>query len=147
MQLNKIRRLASQILKTGQNKVWLNPAEMKRISEALTKDDVRQLITERIVKKQRPKGHSRGAARILRQKKKKGRKRGFGKRRGTQKARVQKKKRWISAVRGQRKFLADLKEKKTVDSKTYTLIYKRIKGGYFKGKKQIEAMVASVKKE
>ncbi len=138
MELQKIRRLASTVLKTGENKVWMNPEQGKRISEALTKEDVRQLITEKLIRKTKTQGHSRGSARILAAKKKKGRKRGFGKRRGTQKTRVNKKERWVTAVRAQRKYLRELAKNKKISKEMYTRLYTLIKGGYFKGKKQIE---------
>ena len=146
MQLQKIRRLAAAVLKTGESTIWMNPTENKKISEALTKDDVRQLIADKQIKKTRPKGHSRGSARILKAKKKKGRHRGFGKRRGTQKTRLNKKSHWMTTVRGQRRFLRTLREKKEVSPELYTRIYTLIKGGYFKGKKQIELFLKEHKK-
>ncbi|MBS3062095.1 MAG: 50S ribosomal protein L19e [Candidatus Diapherotrites archaeon] len=141
MELQKIKRLAATVLKTGERNVWMNPDETKRISEALTKEDVRQLITEKLIKKTKTQGHSRGKARILKAKKKKGRKRGYGKRRGTKKTRMDKKAQWISMVRGQRRYLRELREKKSISKEMYTRIYTLIKGGYFKGKRQIELFV------
>ncbi|MDO8624680.1 MAG: 50S ribosomal protein L19e [Candidatus Diapherotrites archaeon] len=141
MELKKVRRLAAQVLKVGENRVWFDPTKTKEISEALTKEDVRGLIGERAIRKIRSAGHSRGRTRLLKAKKKRGRKRGFGKRRGTKKTRVQKKRKWITTVRSQRKMLRDLREKKTIAKVLYTKLYSLVKGGYFKGKKQIELYI------
>ncbi len=141
MRSEKIRRLAGKILKTGESKIWIDPSETKAIEEALTKEDVRGLIGKKLVRKRRLAFHSRGAARILAAKKKKGRKRGFGKRRGKAAARTSTKRKWMENVRSQRKFLRGLREGKKITREMYTKVYKLIKGGYFRGKKQIELFV------
>jgi large subunit ribosomal protein L19e len=141
MEQKKVRRLAAQVLKVGENRVWFDPTKSKEISDALTKEDVRGLIGQNLIKKSATAGHSKGRTRLLKEKKKKGRRRGFGKRRGTQKTRVDKKRRWIKAVRSQRAFLQELREKKTVSKTLYTKLYSLVKGGYFRGKKQIEGYI------
>ncbi|MFH0954938.1 MAG: 50S ribosomal protein L19e [Candidatus Micrarchaeota archaeon] len=141
MQANKIRRLASTVLKTGETGIWFDETQMDKVTECMTKEDVRQLINQGIIKKRLAIGQSKGRSRKLALKKKKGRRRGFGKRGGTQKTRSEKKKNWMKRVRSQRTFLRELKKKKKMDSKTYQAAYKRISGGFFKGKKNIEQAV------
>lgn len=140
MKQDKIRRIASGILKVGGNKVWLNPDEKGKIEESMTKDDVRGLIKEGLVKKIRGKGHSRARARLLHEKKKKGRKKGLGKRTGSKKARMKKKERWIASVRAQRKELKKLKGENKKLTMGYGKIYRMIKGNYFKGRKYVRGM-------
>ncbi|MFH1664364.1 MAG: 50S ribosomal protein L19e [archaeon] len=146
MQLNKIRRMASGILKTGKTKIVFSEKDLSRIAESMTKEDVRQLIKEGIVKKRKDNYQSRARARKLNEKKVKGRKRGKGKRKGTKKARTNKKKTWIKKMRVQRRTLKELKKKIKMQKGEYGKIYKMIKGNYFKGKKYIEAMVKGDKK-
>ncbi|MEW6295421.1 MAG: 50S ribosomal protein L19e [Candidatus Diapherotrites archaeon] len=146
MQLNKIRRMSSQILKTGKNKIWFEPDSGDKIKEAMTKDDVRELIRQGLIKERKEQMHSKAGARALKEKKRKGRKRGFGKRTGSRKARVKEKTGWIKRVRAQRKKLKELKSKGTVSPKDYRKLYKMIKGNYFKGKKYIELAVKEKKK-
>lgn len=143
MELTKIKRMAAQVLGVGEKKVWINPAQRAKAMEAMTKDDVRGLIAERIVKKRPFLGQSRVRARLLKEKKKKGRKRGYGKRTGTFKARAEKKKSWIKNVRAQRKKLKELKEKspEAFEKVSYRQIYNKVKGGFFRGKKYVEAAV------
>ena len=146
MQLNKIRRMAAEILKVGKSKVVFSEKDRERIAESMTKEDVRQLIKDRIVKKRKDAYQSKARARKLKEKKKKGRKRGSGKRKGTTKTRVNKKKSWIKNVRAQRKKLKELKKEGQVKEGEYGKIYRRIKGNYFKGKKYVEAAVKGDKK-
>jgi large subunit ribosomal protein L19e len=143
MQLERIKAIAAQLLNVGKNKVWVNPKENQKASEAMTKEDVRSLIGEGVITKKKTNAHSRGRARILAIKKKKGRKSGMGKRKGTKKARVKTKETWIKNVRAQRRTLKELKEKnpEAIEAVGYSTMYKRVKGNYFKGKKYVEAFV------
>ena len=138
MKLDKIRRLAAGLLKTGKKNVWMDSEKLGDIQGSMTKEDVRGQIAKGAVKKRLSFGQSKGNSRIMRKKRKKGRKRGFGKRRGTFKARVQKKTAWIKRVRAQRAFLQELKTQKKVGKEQYSKVYRLIKGGYFKGKRYIE---------
>jgi len=141
--LNKIRRMAAQLLKVGNGKVWLNPDEREKIASVMTKEDVRELIKNGLIKKKKTNEKSRGRTRILGRKKKLGRKKGHGKRKGKGSARAKKKRRWIANVRAQRSTLRMLKKKdeKAVKKAGYSKIYKRIMGGFFKGKRYVEEAV------
>lgn len=140
MKFGKIRRMAAGILGVGEKRIWLNPEEGERIGGAMTRDDVRGLIKDGIVKKRTAAGQSRGRARVLKAKKRKGLRRGPGKRKGTFKVRAQKRASWITGVRGQRRVLREMKKKGVKTKISYRKIYVRIKGGYFKGKKYVEAL-------
>ncbi len=142
----KAKRMAAVILKVGKTKIWVNPEEKARLKEAMTKEDIRQLIKENIIKKRRGNLHSRGKARLLAKKKSKGRKRGKGKRKGGKAVRVNKKEKWVKNVRAQRQYLKELKASGTKLSRTPREIYLMIKGGFFKGKKYMQAMVEEAKK-
>ncbi len=145
MQLNKIRRMAAEIMKVGKTKIVFSEKDRERIAESMTKEDVRALIKEGIVKKRKDKHQSKGRARKLKEKKTKGRKRGKGKRKGKKTARTKKKKEWMKKVRAQRKKLKELKGK-IKEKGEYGRMYKMIKGNYFKGKKYVETMVKGDKK-
>jgi large subunit ribosomal protein L19e len=146
MDLHKLRRLAIDVLNVGKERVWFDPEQRERIKEAMTKDDVRALVAEQVVKKKQPTGQSSYRTKKLKAQKKKGRKRGFGKRKGTSKARLEKKRTWIKNVRAQRRVLKELKDKEPelFETVNYAKTYRKITGGYFKGKKYVEQ---AVKKE
>ncbi len=146
MNPRKLKRMAASIMNVGESKIWIDSAQMTKAAEAMTRDDVRGLISQRIIRKRKDQGHSRGAARILHEKKKAGRKRGKGKRTGTKKARMQPKRMWVTKVRALRKKLRELrKEGKVGDN--YAALYKQIKGNAFRGKKQMEGIIVGGNKQ
>ena len=67
--LNSQRRLAAQILKIGQNRVWINPERMDDVEGAITREEVRKLIHEKIIVSLPEKGVSRSRAKVIRAKK------------------------------------------------------------------------------
>ena len=143
----KVRKLAARILKCGESKVWFNPEESEKITSAMTKDDVRGLIKEGAIKESRENFQSRGKARKLHAKKSRGRKRSFGSRRGTKKARSGDKKQWIGKVRALRRELRKLKTEKpkAVEKIGYRKLYKMVNGNFFKGKRYLIAFVEGLK--
>ncbi len=143
MNAKKVKEISARILKVGKSRVLVDQEEIERVKEAITKDDVRSLISEGIIKKSKRPEQSRARARKLKEKKRKGRKKGEGKRRGKYKTRAKRKKSWISKVRAQRRTLKELRKSnpKEVEKIGYGKLYRMIKGGYFKGKKYVEKKV------
>lgn len=140
MELNKAKELAAKIMKVGIGKIYLDPKQTSKVKEAMTKDDIRGLIADRIIKKRQDNYQSKARAKKLKEKKQKGRKKGQGKRKGTKKTRVNKKETWMKKVRSQRKTLKELKKEnpEAVKKLGYSNLYKKIKGGFFKGKKYLQ---------
>ena len=60
MDLTNQRRMAAEILKCGENRVYMNPNNIEDISEAVTRGDIRRLIHEGIIKARQVKGISTG---------------------------------------------------------------------------------------
>jgi large subunit ribosomal protein L19e len=148
MENRKAKELAAKILKVGVSKIYITPEETAKVKEAMTKDDVRELIANRIIKKRQDNQQSKGRARTLKKQKQKGRKRGYGKRTGTKKTRTEKKKTWMKKVRAQRRTLKELKEKnpEAVKKIGYSNLYKKIKGGFFRGKKYLQEYIEGEQK-
>lgn len=147
MEQKKIKEMAAGILKCGCNVVWLDPAQGDKVKAVMTKEDVRELVKNGVIRKRHVNSQSRGRARLLHEKRKRGRKSGKGKRKGTKKARVEKKASWIKNVRSQRRMLKQLQKEKPAEVKKigYRVLYKRVKGGYFKGKDYLKAAVVERK--
>ncbi|HLC36005.1 MAG TPA: 50S ribosomal protein L19e [archaeon] len=139
--IGKAIRMAAQIFDVGENKIWIDPEKVKQASEAMTKEDIRALIKERVIKKIPETSQSRGRINKMKEKRKKGRKKGKGKRKGTKKSRISKKGRHMIIVRAQRKKLSELRKSNPELFKkvNYQNVYKRVKQGFFKGKKYLEA--------
>ncbi len=147
MDARKVRLVAADLLGVGESRVFVSPGALADVKSAMTRDDVRELIKKGLIKKKRLNSQSRGRARVLLEKKKKGRKRGKGKRKGTKSARIVKKENWIKNVRAQRRVLKELKSSGVELKESPRRIYLKIKGGYFKGKKYVQAMSAGEKNE
>lgn len=137
MAQNTIKRLAASMLKAGESRIRFQPGQMSRINEALTRDDVRQLIKEGIIYAIAKKGVSRARARKRAEARRAGRQAGYGRRKGTKKARIKPKLAWIAKVRSQRKLLLSLKEAKAITKQTARKIYMMIKGNVFRGKSSL----------
>ena len=130
--LTKQKRLAAQLLKVGEGRVWIDPEATEKVAEAITRDDIRGLIEEGVIKEQQKRGISRGRARVRARQKALGRRRGQGSRKGAKGARRGKKHLWIKKIRALRTRLKELRERGTIDNTTYRKVYIKAKGGNFR---------------
>jgi large subunit ribosomal protein L19e len=128
------KRLAADILKVGESRVWMDPKSLDDISEAVTRDDIRKLIKRNVIQKKPSKGNSRARIRKAEAQRKKGRRKGQGSRKGTRNAREPRKTRWVKTVRAMRNVLKELRDSNKISRKDYRAYYKRIKGGTFRSK-------------
>jgi large subunit ribosomal protein L19e len=139
MNLSYQKRVASGLLKCGVHRVWVDdrPEVQERISEAVTRDDVRLLIVQKFIRKHQKKGISRGRAKAMANQRSKGRRRGHGSRKGHGGARTPKKEAWMTRVRALRKELASLRANGTINASQYRLYYRRIKGGVYNSRNHL----------
>jgi len=131
MNLSAQRRMAAEILKCGQNRVYFDPYLGEEISMAITREDIRNLVKEGIIQKKYKKGISKYRKNLNHERKKKGRGRGLGKRKGRKGARTPKKKAWMKKIRPQRRLLKKLRDRKQITTAVYRKLYKNAKGGLF----------------
>lgn len=131
------RRLASKILKCSPKRVFIDPDKLAEIKEAITKADVRGLIKAGAIKKFPKRGISQSRT-IKRKQKLRKRHRGPGSRKGSKTARLPRKTAWVNRVRTQRRFIKELRDKKEIDKKTYSNLYMKCKGGFFRSKRHIQ---------
>lgn len=124
--ISTIRRLASDILGVGENKIRFKNEELGRVESALTREDVRGLIRDKVVYVKTEAGFK-----VENKRKKKL----AGSRRGSMNTRAPAKEKWMTNVRAQRKYLGQLVTEGTLEQKDKRHVYMRIKGGAFKGKK------------
>ena len=57
------KRLAADELDVGKGRVWLNPEAQEEIEDAITREDVRELIEQGTIRAKDAKTNSRGQAR------------------------------------------------------------------------------------
>ena len=135
--LRNQRRMASAILKCGSDRVWIDPDRTGDVASAVTRSDIRRLVSSGVIVKIPARGISRGRARERAEDKKQGRRRGPGSRKGAMYARLPRKDRWMRTIRALRDELTRLKEAKTIDAHVYRNYYMRAKGGQFRSRNHL----------
>ena len=132
MQITNQKKMAAQILKCGVNRVWVDPRYVDQVSGAVQKSDGRELIEEGLIKARPIKGTSRVRARKLTEQRSKGRRRGHGSRKGSARARLPKKNRWMRTIRSQRRTLKGMRQEGTLQASEYRYYYRKAKGGSYR---------------
>jgi large subunit ribosomal protein L19e len=138
------RRLASDLLSTGENKVWMDPTKYKEIKEAITREDVKNLISKGVIIERKTNGQSRSRARAVHKKTKKGHKKGPGSRKGKHAARS--KFEWKDKVRALRNELFKQRKAGKLDKKLFRIVYKKIKGNAFHSVSHMRNIILEMKK-
>lgn len=139
MRLSTQRRLAAEILGAGVNRVWIDPERLDDVSIAITKEDIRRLIGNGVIKARPKKGVSRARARKRLVQRKKGRRLGEGSRKGSAKTRLPSKRAHIRKVRPLRARLRELRDGDKIDPRQYRRLYRMVSGGSFRSKAHLEA--------
>jgi large subunit ribosomal protein L19e len=141
MSLKAQKRMAAEVLKCGENRVYFDPYLIDEIKMAITREDIRNLVKEGIILKKYKQGNSKFRKNLRHERKKKGRSRGLGKRKGTKHARLPKKKRWMNRIRPQRRELKKLRDRKLITTATYRKLYRNAKGGMFNSVAQMNRYI------
>ena len=132
------KRLAGQVMNVSPKRVRFDNERLADIKEAITKTDIRLLVSEKAITRVQEKGVSRGRARKIKVQKSKGLRKGPGSRQGKPTARLPRKEKWMNKVRSQRAFLSELKIKGIISLKTYRDMYLKSKGGFFRSTRHIK---------
>lgn len=140
------KALAADILKCGKSRVYIDPKALDEVSEAITREDVRMLIKRGLIKKLPKKGNSRARIRKNQMQKRKGLRQGQGSRKGTKYARLDKKTRWVKAIRAIRDELKKLRDEGKIDKRTYRKYYRYAKGGMFRSRAHLLSHLKEVVK-
>jgi large subunit ribosomal protein L19e len=143
MSAKTVRRMASAIMKVGESRIWIDPSRMEDVESAITREDVRRLISEGAILKRQQQTPSRGRLRLRKAERRLGRHRGGGSRKGTRESRYPSKREWITKVRAQRTFLAELRANRKIKPSVYRTLYRQVKGGQFQGIRALQSAVAS----
>lgn len=131
-ELRNHRRMASEILKCGESRVWIDPDRTEDVATAVTREDIKKLIHRGLIKKKSSKGTSRARAREIGKQKEKGKRKGYGSRKGSANARYSRKTSWVSRIRAIRRYLRALRDSGVIDRNQYRAFYRRASGGSFR---------------
>ena len=137
--MNLQKRLAAEVMNCSPKRVVFNEDRADEIKEAITKSDVRKLVSTGAIIQLQKKGVSRSRANKRKLQKAKGRQRGQGSRKGVASSRGDTGKRlWINKIRLQRRFIGSLRKTNKVTQDLYRDLYRKSKGGFFRSKRHIE---------
>jgi large subunit ribosomal protein L19e len=139
--LSAQKRLASDVLDVGKDRVWFDPEAQSEIAEAITREDIRDLVDEGTIQRKGSSNNSRGRARERAEKRAYGHRTGAGSRSGTAGARKNEKEDWTSRIRAQRRRLRELRDDGPLDASQYRTLYNKASGGEFESVARLEAYI------
>jgi large subunit ribosomal protein L19e len=145
LNLRAQRKMAAKILKVGENRVWIDPENIDNVSMAIRKEDIRALIKSKAIRAKVVVGTSRGRARSLTEKKRKGQRRGEGKRRGAKYSRISRKRLWINKIRPIRRVLSSMRDRKSITPTVHRRLYLMAKGGVFRNTAYVKSYIKEQK--
>jgi len=134
------KRLVSRITGVGIHRVKFDTDHLDDIADAITRDNIRSLITANTIKIKPIVGTSRGRAQFKRtQKRKRGAKQGS--KAGTKKARLPRKEVHMTKVRALRYRLKVAKDRKEVTNPEFWSLYKMIQGNTVRNSAHLRSLI------
>ena len=142
--LHAKKQLASRIVGVGVHRIRFDSEHLDDIADAITRDDIRSLITANTISIKSFKGTSRGRAKTKKiQKSKRGATQGSKK--GRKGARVGKKSVYVNKVRALRYILKIAKDRKEITNNVFKIVYKKIRGNTIRNKAHLRTVIEEVK--
>ncbi|HLI46502.1 MAG TPA: 50S ribosomal protein L19e [Geobacterales bacterium] len=139
MSLKYIRELASKITGAGESRIYIDPEYYDRLSTVISRQEVKKLIEDGIIKVKPKKGQVWKEEKI----RKRRQRRGPGSKKG-KRSKVRKEE-YVLRVRGLRRFLRQLYDKGAMDSQTYRTLRLLIKSGTIRSKARIKSYLEQLK--
>jgi len=133
------KRMAADVLDVGKDRVWFDPDEQSEIADAITREDIRDLADQGLIRVTDAKGNSKGRARERAEKRSYGHRKGAGTRKGKSGGRKSRKEEWVSRIRAQRRRLKELRDDGPLTPTQYREAYNKASGGEFEDVARLEA--------
>ena len=142
--LSAKKRLVSRMTGVGIKRIKFDVDHLDDVADAITRQQVRSLITANTIKIKKIVGTSRGRAQEKKNQKKK---RGMtqGSKKGRKGARVGKKEVYVTKVRSLRRRLKIAKERKEITNKNFWEIYKKINGNTVRNIAHLRMLIEEIK--
>lgn len=138
------KRLASRITGVGIHRIKFDADHLDDIADAITRENIRSLITANTIKIKTFTGTSRGRAQ---KKKDQKNKRGTtqGSKQGRKGARVGKKEIYVAKVRSLRRLLKIAKDRKDLTNPEFWALYKKVGGNTIRNKAHLRTLMEEIK--
>ena len=136
--LKSQRRMAAEVMDIGENRVWIDPEHTDKVAEAITRQDIRNLVQGGTIDKKKVQGTSKARSKKNKKQKKKGLRKGHGSRKGAKNARKSSKDKWKERIRAIRTRLKEMRDEEEITSDEYRDLYNKSKGGFFRDVNHLE---------
>jgi large subunit ribosomal protein L19e len=138
------RRLVSRILGVGMDRVKFDPENLDEVADAITRDNIRSLITAGVIEIKSIKGTSKGRSYFKKlQRRKRGTKQGSKK--GSKGARKGRKEIYVRKIKAMRHQLKVSKERKEITNDSYWTLYKQASGNQVRNLAHLRTLIEAVR--
>ena len=140
------KRLAARVTGVGVHRIKFDTDHLDDIADAITRENIRSLITANTIKIKSFTGTSRGRAH---EKKAQRNKRGTtqGKKQGRKGARVGKKTVYVAKVRALRRLLKIAKDRKDLTNPEFWILYKKVGGNTVRNKAHLRSLMDDIREK
>ena len=140
------KRLASRVTGVGVHRIKFDTDHLDDIADAITRENIRSLITANTIKIKSFTGTSKGRAH---DKKAQKNKRGTtqGSKQGRKGARVGKKEVYVAKVRALRRLLKIAKDRKDLTNPEFWALYKKVGGNTVRNKAHLRLLMEEIKEK
>lgn len=140
------KRLAARVTGVGVHRIRFDSDHLDDIADAITRENIRSLITANTIKIKSFTGTSRGRAQTKKdQKGKRGTKQGS--KQGRKGARVGKKEVYVAKVRSLRRLLKIAKDRKDLTNPEFWALYKKVGGNTVRNKAHLRTLMDEIKEK
>ena len=137
------KRLASRVTGVGVHRIKFDSDHLDDIADAITRGNIRSLITANTIKIKPFTGTSRGRAQDKKDQKNK-RGTGQGSKQGRKGARVGKKEVYVAKVRALRRLLKIAKDRKDITNPEFWTLYKKVGGNTVRNKAHLRLLMTEI---
>ena len=140
------KRLAARVTGVGVHRIRFDADHLDDIADAITRENIRSLITANTIKIKSFTGTSKGRAH---EKKAQKNKRGTtqGSKQGRKGARVGKKEVYVAKVRALRRLLKIAKDRKDLTNPEFWALYKKVGGNTVRNKAHLRLLMEEIKEK
>jgi large subunit ribosomal protein L19e len=137
------KRLASRVTGVGVHRIKFDSDHLDDIADAITRENIRSLITANTIQIKPFTGTSRGRAQDKKDQKNK-RGTGQGSKQGRKGARVGKKEIYVAKVRSLRRLLKIAKDRKDITNPEFWTLYKKVGGNTVRNKAHLRLLMTEI---
>ena len=140
------RRLVARILGVGANRIKFDSEHLDDVADAITRDNIRSLLTANIIEVRPIKGTSKGRAH---HKKSQRRKRGTkqGSKKGAKGTRIGKKQVYVRKIKALRHRLKVSKGRKEITNQDYWKLYRQVGGNQVRNVAHLRTLIEETLKQ